>query len=59
MGSMIYKWHREGQVFQGVYLNGQVAIKVLNIDYDDPAGAAAVSSECKRMSRYVAVVTLV
>jgi hypothetical protein len=41
MGSMIYKWHREGQVFQGVYLNGQVAIKVLNIDYDDPAGAAS------------------
>jgi hypothetical protein len=28
-----------GQVFQGVYLNAQVAIKVLNIDYDDPAGA--------------------
>jgi hypothetical protein len=27
-----------GQVFQGVYLNAQVAIKVLNIDYDDPAG---------------------
>jgi hypothetical protein len=26
------------QVFQGVYLNAQVAIKVLNIDYDDAAG---------------------
>jgi hypothetical protein len=37
------KWEMQsyGQVFQGVYLNAQVAIKVLNIDYDDPAGAAA------------------
>lgn len=30
-----------GQVFQGTYLNAQVAIKVLNIDYDDPAGLSA------------------
>lgn len=30
-----------GQVFQGVYLNAQVAIKVLNVDYDDPAGLSA------------------
>jgi hypothetical protein len=36
-----------GQVFQGVYLNAQVAIKVLNIDYDDPAGAVNGFLSCK------------
>ena len=30
-----------GQVYQGLYLNAQVAIKVLNVDYDDPAGLSA------------------